>query len=76
MKIEKRWTTKFKKVTMGQAFEYGGVLYMKTSKIDNLDCDGKLEILCNAVDIKEGFVSVFEADEEVTVYENAKVVLI
>lgn len=76
MKIEKKWLIKFKHVTMGQTFEYGGVLYMKTSKINNLDHDGKLEILCNAVDLKEGFVSVFEDDEEVTLYENAKVVLI
>ena len=40
------------------------------------DTDGQPETLCNAIDLSNGEINVFNDDDEVTVYDNAKVVLI
>ncbi len=71
MIIEKRWTTKFKKVVDGQVFEYLGTIYMRVAIIDMV---GRL--ICNAVDLESGNYNTVIDDAEVTLYENAKVVLI
>lgn len=76
MIIEKRWLIKFYNIHPGEVFEYNGTIYMRTVQIDVLDTDGKPEILCNAIDLHNGEINVFNDDEEVTVYNNAKVVLI
>ena len=76
MIIEKRWLIKFKDVKHGQVFEYSGIIYMRIFDIITLDTDGKPEMLCNAIDLRNGEINVFNDDEEVTVYDNAKVVLI
>ena len=76
MKIEKRWLVKFFHVQSGQVFEYNGTIYIRILAITVLDSDGKPEKLCNAIDLNNGEINVFEDDEEVTVYDNAKVVLI
>lgn len=71
MIIEKRWTTKFKKVVDGQVFEYLGNIYMRAAIIDMV---GRL--ICNAIDLESGNYNTVIDDAEVTLYENAKVVLI
>ena len=76
MIIEKRWTVKFKDVRHGKVFEYNGIIYIRIFAIITLDADGQPETLCNAIDLSNGEINVFNDDEEVTVYDNAKVVLI
>ena len=76
MIIEKRWTVKFKDVRHGKVFEYNGIIYIRISAIITLGTDGQPETLCNAIDLSNGEINVFNDDEEVTVYDNAKVVLI
>ena len=73
MKIEKRWLVKFYNVMFGQVFEYDGKIYMRVLQINVMNADGKDEAICNAIGLGNGDINVFE---EVTVYENAKVVLI
>lgn len=76
MIIEKRWLVKFYDVMPGQAFEYNDCLYIKTECKAVLlkDIEGMSAI--NAVGLNRGVYTLFEDDEEVTVYDNAKVVLI
>lgn len=76
MTIEKRWLVKFKDVKHGKVFEYNGIIYIRIFAIITLDTDGQPETLCNAIDLRNGEINVFNDDEEVTVYDNAKVVLI
>ena len=76
MIIEKRWLVKFYNVMPGQVFEYNGIIYIRIFAIITLDTDGQPEKLCNAIDLCNGDINVFDDDEEVTVYDNAKVVLI
>lgn len=76
MIIEKRWTAKFKDVRHGKVFEYNGIIYIRIFAIITLDTDGQPETLCNAIDLSNGEIKVFNDDDEVTVYDNAKVVLI
>ena len=76
MIIEKRWLVKFYNVMPGQVFEYNGIIYIRIFAIITLDTDGLPEKLCNAIDLSNGEINVFDDDEEVTVYDNAKVVLI
>lgn len=77
MIIEKRnRLVRFKDVQLGKVFEYNGLIYMKVSSIDIMDCDGKDETVCNAIDLQNGYNEVFKDDIEVSIYDNAKVVLI
>ena len=76
MIIEKCWLIKFKDVKHGKVFEYNGIIYIRIFAIITLDTDGQPETLCNAIDLSNGEINVFNDDEEVTVYDNAKVVLI
>lgn len=76
MIIEKRWLTKFSNVKPGQAFEFDGLIYIRaecTAKLLN-DIDGMPSI--NAVGLLGGGYIMMEDDDEVTIYDNAKVVLI
>lgn len=76
MIIEKRWLVKFRNVMPGQVFEFDGCLYIKAECKAALlkDIDGMASI--NAVGLTNGGYMIMEDDEEVTVYDNAKVVLI
>lgn len=76
MIIEKRWLAKFKDVKPGQAFDYDGCIYIKAECTAELlkDIDGEAAI--NAIGLHLGSYTKFEDDDEVTVYNNAKVVLI
>lgn len=76
MKIEKLWQVKFIEVKHGQVFEYNGIIYIRIFAITTLDTDGHPETLCNAIDLRNGEINVFDGNEEVTLYDNAKVVLI
>ena len=76
MKIEKLWQVKFIEVKHGQGFGYNGIIYIRIFAITTLDTDGQPETLCNAIDLRNGEINVFDGNEEVTVYDNAKVVLI
>ena len=67
---------RFKDVQMGAVFEYNRTIYIKVSPIEIMDCDGKDETVCNAIDLQYGYNEVFKDDIEVHIYENAKVVLI
>lgn len=75
MIIEKRWQVKFKDVKPGQAFDYDGCIYIKAERTAILlkDIDGQASI--NAIGLNRGSYTKFEDDEEVAVYDNAKVVL-
>lgn len=76
MTIEKRWLVKFYNVMPGQVFEYDGCIFIKAELTVALlkDIDGMPSI--NAVGLKNGTYTKIEDDDEVTVYDNAKVVLI
>lgn len=76
MIIEKRWLVKFYNVMPGQVFEYGDCIYIKAECTAVLlkDINGMPSI--NAVGLTAGSFTKFEDDDEVTVYDNAKVVLI
>lgn len=76
MKIEKRWLVKFRNVMPGQAFEYGDCIYIKAECTAVLlkDIDGQASV--NAIGLIRGTYTKFEDDDEVAVYDNAKVVLI
>ena len=67
---------KFIELKHGQVFEYNGIIYIRIFAITTLDVDGQSETLCNAIDLRNGEINVFEDNEEVTLYNNAKVVLI
>lgn len=75
MKVEKPGLVKFCHVRSGQVFEYEGKIYMRVLQITVMDSDGKDEIICNAISLVNGDENVFEDDEEVMVYNNAKVVI-
>lgn len=69
MIIEKRWTVKFKNVKSGQVFECWGKIFIKSYNLA-----GEYS---NIVDLSNGYSQSAPADdEEVTLYDNAKVVLI
>lgn len=76
MIIEKRWLVKFHDVMPGQVFEYDGCVYIKAERTAVLlkNIDGQVSI--NAVGLENGTYTKIEDDDEVTVYDNAKVVLI
>jgi len=76
MTIERRWQVKFKDVKPGQVFDCGRCIYMKAecSAVLLKGIDGMPSI--NAVVLTNGTYANIEPDEEVTVYDNAKVVLI
>jgi len=76
MIIEKRWTVKFKDVKPGQVFDCGRCIYIKAECPAVLlkDIDSMPSI--NALVLSNGNYANIEADEEVTLYDNAKVVLI
>lgn len=76
MAIEKGWLVKFKDTNVGQVFEYNGTICIRIFAITSLNVYGKPEKLCNAIDLSNGEIYVFEGNEEVTVYNNAKAVLI
>lgn len=71
MKIEKRWTVKFKTVRNGQVFEYLGGVYMRVAIVDDVG-----RFICNAVNLENCNYTILVDDMQVTLYENAKVVLI
>ena len=71
MIIEKRWTVKFEKVVDGQVFEYLGSIYMRVAILDII---GRL--VCNAINLENGNYNIILNEAEVSLYENAKVVLI
>lgn len=75
MIIEKCGLVKFKDVIPGKAFEYNNSIYIKAECKAVLlkDIEGMLAL--NAVGLNRGIYTLFEDDEEVNVYENAKVVL-
>lgn len=75
MKVEKQGIVQFKDVKEGQVFEYGRCIYMKAecSAVLLKDIDGMPSI--NAVVLSNGTYANVEPDEEVTLYENAKVVI-
>ena len=75
MIIDKRWIVKFKDVKPGQAFDYDGCIYIKAecSVVLLKDIDGMPSI--NAVGLNNGSYTNMNPDDEVTVYDNAKVVL-
>lgn len=66
MIIEKLWTVKLCKISRGQVFEFDGNLYMRIT--DYYDV--------NAVALKTGCLFNIDIEQEVTLYDNAKVVLI
>ncbi len=75
MIIEKRWLVKFKDVIPGNVFEYNGRVYMRILQISTLDCDGRPEIIGNAINLYDGGIEDIDYDEDVTSYEKAKVVI-
>ena len=76
MIIEKLWQVKFIELKHGQVFEYNGIIYIRIFAITTLDTDGQPETLCNAIDLRNGEINVFDGNEEVTVYCNEKVLLL
>lgn len=71
MKIEKSWLVEFEIVKNGQVFEYLGNMYICAVI---LDVTGRM--LCNAVNLENGKYRLISETEQVSLYENAKVVLI
>lgn len=71
MKIEKRWAVLFKDIRRGQAFEHEAELYICSCI---LDVTGRT--IANAVNLENGKYKIIAENAEVTLYENAKVVLI
>lgn len=69
MKIEKRWTVKFKSVRHGQVFEYDGNIYIRTVV---LDAEGR--IIYNALNLESGYCNLLDDKIEVSLYENARIV--
>lgn len=79
MRVEKQGivTASFKDVKQGQAFEWCNCVYIKaeytcTAVLLN-NTDGTTSI--NAVGLTNGSYAKFDDDDEVTIYENAKVVI-
>ena len=69
MTVEKRWTVEYKEVKVGQVFECWGKIFIKAYDLKHVK--GMI------VSLEEGHVeSEPSGDMEVTVYDNAKVVLI
>lgn len=76
MNIEYRSTVKFSKVGYGQVFELDNCLYIKTECKAILSHDIAGLYAINAVGLFGGIYSLVDDDEEVILYEKAKVVLI
>ena len=70
MKIERRQTEKFKSVRHGQVFEYEGNVYIRTKILDD---EGR--IAANAVNLETGDYKRYVDSIEVSLYDNAKVVI-
>ena len=70
MKIEKAGTVKFKDVKLGQVFEYEGNIYMCCLILDS---EGRTA--ANSVNLEKANYKRYDDKIEVTLYENAKVVL-
>lgn len=68
MKIEKAWTVKFKDVPVGKCFEYYGKLYIRSFYADD---NTKY-----ATSLSCGDIIHPNPEDDVTIYDNAKVVLI
>lgn len=67
MKIQKMWLMPFSEVKYGTVFEWSGLIFMK----------GYIEGKPLAIELDEGTAEYdIKPDSEVTVYQNAKVVLI
>lgn len=76
MIIEKRWLVKFADVKPGQVFEYDGCYYIKAEcTIETVEHPIGMDTV-NAVGLEHGGYCMFEYDDDVTLFENAKVVLI
>lgn len=75
MKVEKQGIVRFCDVKPCQAFTWCECVYIKTERTAVLlkDIDGLASI--NAVGLSGGSYAKFNDDDEVTLYENAKVVI-
>ena len=73
MKVEKQGTVQFKDVKVGQVFEWDGKIFMRILTISTPDTDHLR--LANSVNLQKGTDASFKDLEEVTLYEDAKVVL-
>lgn len=67
MKIEKTWTVKFEDVPVGKCFEYNGNLYIRSFYADD-KAKYSTSLTC-------GQIIHINPKDEVTIYDNAKVVL-
>lgn len=72
MKIEKPKVVEFQDVEVGQVFDYNGDIFMRILTIEAPDKDLRL---ANSVNLQTGTDILMYDTEEVTIYENAKVVI-
>lgn len=72
MKIEKPKVMEFQDVKVGQVFGYGDDIFIRILTIEAPDKDVRL---ANSVNLQTGADKLIKDLQEVTLYENAKVVI-
>lgn len=72
MKIERPKVIEFQDVKIGQVFDYNGDIFMRILTIEAPDKDVRL---ANSVNLQTGTDELIKDLQEVTLYENAKVVI-